>query len=1038
MASRIAELERQLAAANRRAERAERKLRLASSPPVLYLKDTLSGTTKKLTGNIKRYLQMEFGRKRVKKLKSLRAPVQQIDQQHLITTRPPGRTNIKASVVISMWFIISEDFELRNTSLFYDGVNNPAEINEEVLMQMADYLADFGFSPDEVATFQQVPRHILEYQKVHSYSYEVIGTATDAVWEPEGAYLRENIPLDLCNPTIEYFYPTPNKDPLLSAEKQWVRSNCAWQYLDLKLRHDRKRQVDIPIEELDELVDLPTDTSQGGAKVENIYHFCKDRKIRFICWEIDGTIRFNYMPKNYNKRYCTIKIMAWDNHLYPVLGSYVPNTPEPTKYRIVDNAMDKIQKKLKKHYAPTNVKLTSAGTVQSFDCNGISYIENDQYESCLKIGKIFDIEDKVTASTTLSSMVTLIEYKFMKDNNIKAKDSRSFWPGSCRYTISGLRYVNPSHAKTPDNLIKTIDQNKCFPSHLESLDYLIVLNATRSRPITNRNEIVDCYIYRIKVKSWTSLLPTSGIYTGYHLRYCINLGIKFRIEEGWSTTTVPNYYKDLVKLIFDKCDSADAKMMMVSLIGRMQRGDVVRNVSNFTKVANQDELKRTGGYNYPIDGTDYSIVYSRNKLTNSVYTKKPIAMQVIESSMRAVYEQTVRMGLTPEDIVQIKVDAISYIADRYEPEEDEFTSRERGKWKWEPFNRMKYSDKFDNPAPPMEFVPPDMKYIWGDGQDKPLPMLPQDLEDIVRSFLGWDQVTECTLGNAGNGKTHYILNTLIPSFGTAKYLIMTPCNLACDVYRQKGINCAVTQTFLFSGTLPKENVLAIDEFGLCDDATLAMLYACRRAGKSIYCFGDFTQLLPVNCDTQLDGQMYMKAMFTNMKIMNQNWRNNATPEYYDWLRKLPRQEAQRQVKKFSTPWQEAEHVICWTNETRRRYNRMIAEHKGVEFMQPGCLVICRKNSKTLHKYEVYNGSRFTVAANDGRHVTMTNGKVLPRRICTAAAFDFGYALTAYCIQGSSVSSYHFPDEDITSINARRAYTIISRLKGHDFDFAESS
>ena len=43
-------------------------------------------------------------------------------------------------------------------------------------------------------------------------------------------------------------------------------------------------------------------------------------------------------------------------------------------------------------------------------------------------------------------------------------------------------------------------------------------------------------------------------------------------------------------------------------------------------------------------------------------------------------------------------------------------------------------------------------------------------------------------------------------------------------------------------------------------------------------------------------------------------------------------------------------------------------------------------------------------------------------------FDYGYAVTLYCIQGASVKSIYYAPEDMDNLTGRGVYTLISRLK----------
>ena len=121
------------------------------------------------------------------------------------------------------------------------------------------------------------------------------------------------------------------------------------------------------------------------------------------------------------------------------------------------------------------------------------------------------------------------------------------------------------------------------------------------------------------------------------------------------------------------------------------------------------------------------------------------------------------------------------------------------------------------------------------------------------------------------------------------------------------------------------------------------------------------------------------------------------------------------------------NVICYTNKTCDKYNRIIMDRLNIESIESiGCKVIC--NSNDLRELNIYNKFQFTVTEKNDNFVILDK-EYKVSRLCYAKYFQPAYARTIYSIQGESMEDFYYPVEDIQYLNDRTTYTIISRLKG---------
>jgi hypothetical protein len=140
----------------------------------------------------------------------------------------------------------------------------------------------------------------------------------------------------------------------------------------------------------------------------------------------------------------------------------------------------------------------------------------------------------------------------------------------------------------------------------------------------------------------------------------------------------------------------------------------------------------------------------------------------------------------------------------------------------------------------------------------------------------------------------------------------------------------------------------------------------------------------------------------------------------------------QEIKKYRcNDYKKADIIICITNESKEKYNNLMAEHKKITKFDKGAKIVC--NTNYLRNKGIYNSFDFTITKEDYNEETGSlyvlddlDFYITEKELDDN--FELGYAITLYKAQGQQYNSFYFPDEDLKYINGRSAYTLISRLK----------
>lgn len=723
---------------------------------------------------------------------------------------------------------------------------------------------------------------------------------------------------------------------------------------------------------------------------DDIYNLCKSKNIKTICYDIFGKVINAYYPNKLNKSYKSLIYICYDNHIYPFKNNYLEkNKISNYEIKIVDDIDIEINNFLNNGIIPANIKLNKDNKIVSFTNANYKYIYNDEYLTCLDILKVFGLNDKIYDTIRISNIGAIIDKLYIKSN------INSFMPFD--YTKNPFIYHN-NKINFNNNEITTIDKNKCYSNALFNLKYVIKTDIKYNNyydyVILNKDlSLIDEYLYICEPKESTILLPNKDFYTGEYLKYCKNEGLKFEIYNTLETTKDNNYYKEFINDLYNKLNYDIkindqkincAKYIINIMIGKFNQPIKTQLYKKNINIIRTDNIDYYDGYQFAINDS-FNIIYETYEDVKYINNKIPIDIQIKDESRKILYQKMKELNIKNDDIIQIKTDSITFkgINKNINNINNLFIG-----WKYEEYNKITAIQKM---------ITKDINL------NNIIPCLNTTLYDCY----------------AGAGKSYHITKTYK---NENDYIILTPKHNANKDYKREKLNCDVIQKYEFSNTIPNENTIVIDEIGQIGYKGWDIIVKCALIGKRIRLYGDFKQLEPI------DGHIYnsniwRKYFYYNIKIINTNYRNNFTIDYYNKI--INGEINEKEILKYNN--KNSDNIIVYRNITRIKYNKLICQKKNIKnIFDIGNKIICITNE--LGFKNIYNGFTFIIKKQEFDYViTEDDFKISFEEL--EKNFDYGWALTIHKIQGETLDNYYFPKDDLYFCkNPKVIYTIISRLK----------
>jgi hypothetical protein len=732
--------------------------------------------------------------------------------------------------------------------------------------------------------------------------------------------------------------------------------------------------------------------SKDGVTPDQMYKFCTNYNIKMVIFNIEGNVIKSYYPTKRNKTYKKLIGVAYNNHFYPLKNKELHRIPlkKISKNIYSENLYDTLDTLLNNNECPNNISLYN-DEISSILIDDTLYHVNKDYNFCYVILDKLGLGDKMEAFINRINISKVIEKLFIESS------VESYFPYSSNE--GGYSYFNEGFIDDEDDI--TIDHNKHYSDSLRKLEDLIVIDIKTAIHEMNPKELKRDFFYIAKPKYSSILMPKTGFYSYDFLIYCKNEGVEFELKESISCIYKKNYFNTMINTLYEKLTNEEFKDVVNCMIGRFEKKGEKSKKLKFIKIANKDETERSDYYVKKIND-EYNLLYEvEDDINTKINNRVPIRVQALCEARKIVYEKMKELNLKRDDIKQIRTDAITFKKKDYKHN----TDKKLGGWK----EQSKEDTTF---------------------YKKETSVYESELTFKLKSM---NEKNTIYIDYAGSGKTHYIINKLIPLLERCDrdYIVLSPSHASIKDYRKQNINCNVIQKYIFSGKIPTEKNIIIDEVGMLDTLSNNILIKAGLLGKNIYSFGDFKQLKPVNSDI-CNSDIYLNYLYNNIKSLGTNYRNDFSKEYYDELINMTdNTKIKNEILKYNTKnYFDAECIITYTNESRIKYNKLMIERLNLEFGDVGCRIVCKSNN--LSDKNIYNNFYYTIKEvdEDEEEIIITDeiDDIRINKKDLDKYFDLGYCRTLYNIQGESIKSFYYAMEDIRFIDGRSLYTLISRIK----------
>lgn len=745
--------------------------------------------------------------------------------------------------------------------------------------------------------------------------------------------------------------------------------------------------------------------------------------------------------------------MLYNDHIYPINGAYLVKTrKKPLKIKLVDDGAEALREYIStKKKIPYNIKIGKLSVekkkvaditsvdVLSFCGSGTTYICNPQYETCLEVLKKLGYEKYIKPSITLLELPKLIQ-KIMG-----AHKAESFIPNKALFRKPPFIFKQKNE-KNPHNkkLVKE-DKNKAYIWGLYNLPYLICFDWRKDDVtlVDNDCDIIASNLYKIIPTDHSLIYPCTHYYAGYHVNYARSIGLEFKIVEELHTRIVDNYYRNIIKTLYTTLNNNDFKTVSVILCGLMEREITLKQDLSYDSVQTAESADYEEGNCRDIGDGLSLFIKTKDRYTSS-RDQMPVNWQM-KDMCRVIMHQHMRYNnIADSDVVYMNTDSIIYYADDAKYNEYitalstkygdyEFHDYDDGIYHPRNIAGWKYEKISENDMHAISLTEIDSLPI-----DKPR----LSLMDLNGKHAGLIHILH--MKNAGAGKTTHIIDTIQHGLlGKMSYIILGQHHKTLEEYRNRGLNCNTISSY--RNTIPKEDYIFIDEIGIVDTCGHDLLYRLHRLDKHYECFGDFNQQLPVGEKVPINQPRWLNFLFDKIYSASTNYRNAFSFEYYTELQTVQEKDwLIEEVKKHGTKkYYDAEVIICVRCATRDLYNAAMLKRLKLKPYDVGVKLVCITNKfyDSKKSIGVYNQQRFIISRVNGDKITLQDDKGVSTNCSLKDVkknFRHGYAYTTYGIQGATLQSYYWAEEDDFFVTNKIAYTVISRLMRPPRKFSQYS
>lgn len=600
----------------------------------------------------------------------------------------------------------------------------------------------------------------------------------------------------------------------------------------------------------------------------------------------------------------------------------------------------------------------------------------------------------------------------------------------------------------------SIDKNKCYPYLLDKLEFVPKIDA--STPLLKYNIDIGYnkyYFYHIKsIKANLKETINIGWCSGYRFKDCDmkNFDIDYYIVPKLIINPFKGLIADMIK------ENPDISKKIISrFIGCCQcMHDPTENYIKFKNIlineceteiltGNKGYTKLNNGLYAVYEDIEIKKKYKKNMMPLAYYVIDS-AVMMIRDKINEIYKIDNEVGIinVHVDSITLKSNKIKQIKKMLKFDKDDFEG-----WK---IIKTK-ANEYDS-----ENVGEDNN--MGNEDKIKLP---------IRADIGEDLPEINTFVNclAGTGKTYHIINKIIPKIRSNKdikdnFLVLSASHKALFEYYLLGdVNARCIQAYELNKELQHKfnyKYIIIDEIGLISTKEWNLIYEMLNKDTIILGFGDVHQLFPVKDDIMpASNKLIQSIIFGNGQYdyFNTNYRNKYKLSDYKRM-----YEGEYKLKKWETKMFNGEIKevnICYKNETIDRINEeCVKEWKDII----GVKTITTRNkegnkirkqvdfkikvggkfisvSNDLSYLDIHNNFNFIIKKYNNKTITLKREAdekiiIIEKKLFNSSNFDYGYAITLYRVQGSSIpkNKVAFHDKELILKHPRYLYTALSRLQ----------